>query len=244
MKRLYSIWVIFSIVVFFFVFFVPIMICVPIKKLHRLALWINWVWAWGFFKLSLIPVELEWRAKPDLNQQFILCANHFSYLDIPALGLFPRPFKFVGKSSLGKIPLFGTMYNRLHITVNRASYKSRAKSLRKARQEIDRGFSLGFFPEGGIKVQEYPNMASFKDGAFRLATENQIPIIPITMPHNYFALKDDEIFAIKRTKIKLIIHEAIWPKGYGEKNARILKEEVFEVLQSELDRFSGDVKVV
>lgn len=238
LRRLYSVWAIFSIAIFFFIFIIPMLICVPFRKMHWLALYINRVWAWGFFRLALLPVEIKWEFDFDPNQQYILCANHFSYLDIPALGLFPKPIKFVGKSQLGKIPVFGFMYNKIHIPVNRASFRSRAHSLAKAQKELDNGFSLGFFPEGGIKVTNYPTMAHFKDGAFRLATQNNIPIIPISFPDNYHILMDDELLNITRKNCRMIYHTPIWPSGSSDHDAKQLKDEVFRVIQSELDSYA------
>ena len=184
-------------------------------------------------KMAFIPVEKVFQFKVDPKQQYILCANHFSYLDIPILGLFPLPFKFVGKSSLARIPVFGYMYRTLHITVNRSSYKSRAQSLAKAKEAIEKGFNLGFFPEGGIRLEKYPNMVDFKDGAFKLAVEYQLPIIPVSLPDDYLILADDDILNIRRRKCRIVYHEPIWPNGRIDET-RQLKEEVFRVIQKEL----------
>ncbi len=181
-----------------------------------------------------MPLKVEWKFKLDKNQQYILCSNHFSYLDIPGLGLFPKPFKFVGKSQLGKIPLFGLMYNNLHITVNRSSYKSRAVSLRKARTAIQDGFNLGFFPEGGIRLKEFPNMVNFQDGAFRLAAENNLPVVPISLLDNYNILRDDEVFNMRRRICRVVYHEPIWAKDASEEEIKKLKTSVYRVIQDEL----------
>ena len=207
---------------------------VPFRPLHHVALKINCIWAWCFLKMALIPVQKEWRFELDRGKQYILCANHFSYLDIPILGLFPMAFKFVGKSSLARIPVFGYMYRTLHITVNRSSYRSRAKSLVKAREAVKAGFNLGFFPEGGIRLENYPNMASFKDGAFKLAIENNLPIIPVTMPDNYLILSDNDLLNIRRKKCRIIYHEPIWPTGKEDEDVKKLRHEVFRVIQTEL----------
>lgn len=239
LRRLYSIWAIFSVAVYFFVFIIPLLICVPFRKMHWVALAMNRMWAWGFFKLAFLPIKIDWRFKINPKQQYILCANHFSYLDIPALGLFPKALKFVGKSQLGKIPLFGFMYNRIHISVNRSSFRSRAKSLAKAQEELNHGFSLGFFPEGGIRLSEFPKMVPFKDGAFRLAVQNNIPIVPISFPDNYTILKDDALLDFHWKKCRIIYHEPIWPNGTSDDCIKQLRDEVFRVIQSELDTSSS-----
>ncbi len=235
LRKLYSCWVIAAMAIFFVLFILPLTLCALLPRLHQLALWMNHLWAVGFFRLAFIPIKATWQFKPRRHQQYILCANHFSYLDIPALGLFPRPFKFVGKSQLSKIPLFGIMYNRIHVTVNRGNYKSRASSLVKARNEMSKGYNMGFFPEGGIVLNEFPKLESFKDGAFRLAVETQTPIIPITFLDNYRILPDDEILRMRRLPCRIIYHEPVYPKSNSEDAAKQLKHEVFRVIQTTLD---------
>ena len=132
------------------------------------------------------------------------------------------------------------MYRALHITVNRSSYRSRAQSLVKAREAIADGFNLGFFPEGGICLEHYPNMVDFKDGAFKLAVENNLPIIPVTLPDNYRILPDDDLFNIRRKQCRIIYHEPIWPKGDTVEDAKQLKEEVFRVIQTELIKYKNE----
>lgn len=236
LRRLYSFWAIFSIAFFFFLLIVPLLLLVPIRPLHKVALKINCIWAWCFLKMAFIPVDKTWKFKPSKHQQYILCANHFSYLDIPILGLFPHPFKFVGKSSLARIPIFGYMYRTLHITVNRSSYRSRAKSLVLAREAAKNGFNLGLFPEGGIRLKQYPEMVDFKDGAFNLAVENNLPVIPVTMPDNYQILPDDDLLNIRRRTCRIIYHEPVWPAGDTAEDVKQLKQEVFRVIQSELNQ--------
>ncbi len=240
LRRLYSFWAVFSMVFFFLLLIVPLLIMVPFKALHKQALRINYLWAWCFLKMAFIPVKKEWRFDLDREQQYIICANHFSYLDIPILGLYPLPFKFVGKSSLAKIPVFGYMYHTLHITVNRSSYRSRARSLEKAREAIRDGFNLGFFPEGGIRLSKYPEMVEFKDGAFKVAAENNIPIVPITMPDNYKILPDDDLLNIRRKTCHIIFHEPIWPSGDTDDDVKKLRTEVFRVIQKELNNRKAD----
>lgn len=210
--------------------------CIPFQRAHIIALRINYIWGWGFFRLALLPVRTEWRFKPQRKQQYILCANHFSYIDIPALGLFPLPFKFVGKSQLSKIPLFGLMYNHIHITVNRASYKSRAESLEKARKALKSGFNLGFFPEGGIRLKHFPNMVPFQDGAFRLAAENEVPIIPVTFVDNFHILEDDQAMLIRRRKCRIVYHEPLKAANSSEEEIKKLKSSVYRVIQDELNK--------
>ena len=130
------------------------------------------------------------------------------------------------------------MYNKIHITVNRSSYKSRANSLTKAREELQKGYNMVFFPEGGIRLTEYPKMMNYQDGAFRLAIESGTPIIPITLLDNYHILADDELFDMRWGKCRIIYHQPIFPQGSSDEHLKQLKEEVFRVIQSTLDKES------
>jgi len=146
-------------------------------------------------------------------------------MDIPVLGLIPFDLVFIGKRSLAKVPLFGYMFRSLHIAVDRHSMKSRVESVFKARKALDEGASVAFFPEGGISSERPPTMSKFKDGAFKLALDKQIPIIPITLSYNHLILPDDGKFLLRYKPIKVIIHEPILVEGCGPKEVKELKKQ-------------------
>lgn len=216
--------------------FVPLLVILAQKKRwHHFALRMHQVWARCFFSLIFIRWEIIGKEKIQPNQQYIFCSNHFSYLDIPAF-LLLYGAKFIGKSSIGKIPLFGHFYKKIHVLVNRESARSRAESLHRTKKALDDGFCMTFFPEGGIKVtvDQIPNMMPFKDGAFRLAVENQVPIIPITMPYNYRILPDQSPFRFHKHVCTVIVHDPISPQSTDENEIARLREQVFHIIQEEL----------
>ncbi|MBA4058408.1 MAG: 1-acyl-sn-glycerol-3-phosphate acyltransferase, partial [Marivirga sp.] len=161
--------------------------------------------------------------------------NHFSYLDIPTLGLAPNNTVFVGKTGIENIPLFGYMYGKLHITVDRSKLKSRYASLKRSLEAIDEGKSLVIFPEGGIITAKDPVMAKFKDGAFRVAIEKQIAIVPVTIPYNWIILPPDQ-FLLQWHPLKVIFHEPLETTGLTLKDADMLKQRLFSVIDNELKR--------
>ncbi|NCT16386.1 MAG: 1-acyl-sn-glycerol-3-phosphate acyltransferase, partial [Flavobacteriales bacterium] len=85
----------------------------------------------------------------------------------------------VGKKELAKIPLFGFFYKRTCILVDRSSAKSRQAVFLRAQRRLKSGLSICIFPEGGVP-EEHILLDEFKDGAFRLAINHKIPIVPIT----------------------------------------------------------------
>jgi len=169
----------------------------------------------------------------DKRRQYIFCANHFSYLDIPTLGLNPVNAIFVGKNSIERVPLFGYMYGKLHITVDRASLRSRFNTMKQSLQAIDEGKSLMIFPEGGIIAQHPPQMSAFKEGAFRVAIEKQIPVVSVTIANNWIILPDPEN-RLRWGVVKVVFHEPIETQGMTIEDVDDLKQKVFQIISYEL----------
>ena len=137
--------------------------------------------AWNRFLnvFLLVPVKRVSMA-PLPPPPYVICANHGSYLDILhmySMGL--DFFLFMGKYELLKWPLLGMFFRRMNIAVNRGNRTEAVKALAHAARSIDKGICVALFPEGTIPVSA-PRMQRFKDGAFKLAIEKQVPIVPIT----------------------------------------------------------------
>ena len=234
LRRLYSVYSL-SIFALIFLLMLPVFaLLIYFNKRHSLVYVLHRVWARLFYAFSFIPIKRVYSKKLDFSKQYIYCSNHFSYLDIPAIGINRiRPI-FVGKSSLGNIPLFGYMYRNIHITLDRDKLKSRYNALEKCGQELDRGRNLVIFPEGGIMSKNPPKMARFKEGAFRLAIEKKIPIVPITIPYNWILLPEDGKLLLHRHKNMIIFHDPIETKNVEIKDIERLKSKVFDTISNEL----------
>ncbi len=193
-------------------------------------------WAKLMFIFVFLPYQAECRSKLDPKKTYIFCANHFSYLDIPTMGLNSINTIFVGKNSMEKLPLFGFMYRKLHITVDRKSMRSRGNSMIASMKAIDEGKSLVVYPEGGIISDHPPTMGPFKDGAFRAAIEKQIPLVPVTIPFNWIILADKHPIRLFRGKVKVIFHEPIETKGLTLADTKNLKETVYSTIATELQK--------
>jgi 1-acyl-sn-glycerol-3-phosphate acyltransferase len=241
MKRLHTIY---SSIVFLAVFAIifPLFLVLLARKTWKKGSYLlNNAWAWLFFNISSIPYKIQYNFEPDYKKQYIFVANHFSILDIPAMGLVVhQPFKFVGKSSFAKKPFFGFMYRRFHILVNRESLKDRYNSLIKSLKAIDEGYSLVIFPEGGIRSKTPPVLSAFKDGAFRAAIEKKIAIVPVTIGDNWRALPDDGEVLLRRIRNRIIIHSPIETEGFTLDQADMLRDRTFELIQKSLKDMHGD----
>jgi 1-acyl-sn-glycerol-3-phosphate acyltransferase len=220
------------------IFFFPLLVPIIFPKQYKWVGILNRAWAKLLFILVVLPYRVECRKPLDRKGQYIFCPNHFSYLDIPTMGLNPINTVFVGKNDMEKVPIFGFMYKKLHITVDRARLKSKYESIVKSRQAIDDGKSLVVYPEGGIFTEHPPEMVRFKRGAFRLAIEKQIPIVPVTIPYNWIILPPNE-FLLRQGNIKVIFHEPILTTGLTLEDADTLKQQVFKIIDDELKKYAN-----
>lgn len=219
-----------------FLFMFPLlMIPIVVPSRFELVGIINRWWAKLLFIFCFLPFRIDVRQKLDANRNYVFCPNHFSYLDIPTMGLNPHNTIFVGKNEMERIPLFGFMYRKLHITVDRSRLKSRFNTMLRSLEALDEGKSLVIYPEGGIVTRNPPEMAPFKDGAFRAAIEKQVPVVPVTIPNNWLLLPDDQ-FMINWGAIHVIFHEPIETKGYTVDQLDQLKNKVRSVIEAELER--------
>lgn len=217
----------------FLVIFPFILICIWVPGWKKFGRKINQYWAKIYFKLIFLPVKIEIQGKFEKNQPHIFLANHFSYLDVPMMGFVPGDVLFVGKASIRKAPLFGYYFKSLHIAVDRDRLKSRAETMRRAGEALSSGSGIVLFPEGGIYTKHPPKMIPFKNGAFRLAMEKQIPIIPVTLSFNHLILPDDSRLLLHRRSAKMVLHEALNPKDFETDEQ--LKEACFITIQNQLD---------
>jgi len=161
-------------------------------------------------------------------------ANHTSMMDIMMmLYAVKNPFVFVGKKELTKIPLFGFFYKRTCILVDRKSMHSRKEVFNQAQRRLNQGVSICIFPEGGVPDDETVVLDSFKDGAFRLAIEHQIPIVPLVFYDNKKRFSYT-FFSGSPGRMRAKILPFFSPKGYTQENKAKLKQEVREAILTEL----------
>ena len=73
-------------------------------------------------------MKISYEEGVDLKKQYVIIANHFSYIDIPALAALNMPFKFIGKMQVNNIPVLGYIFKNLHIMVDRDSKESRKQT--------------------------------------------------------------------------------------------------------------------
>ena len=193
---------------------------------------------WSFVQLRLygLPLHISHTVPLSKKTPYIYTPNHSSYIDIPLLlNTVPGYLNFVGKSSLAKVPLWGPIYQKLYISVDRKSAISRAKSYIQSGRTLDQGRSVVIFPEGTISENAGYDMLPFKDGPFKLAIQKQVPIVPVSMPYNHVFLPDvDGKFIVKWHPLKITFFEPISTAGLTLADLENLKNQVFSIIQADL----------
>lgn len=235
MKLVYTIWCAVWFVGLYLLLFPIQFVFLQRDDWKPMAHTINRIWGTLFFWVIGMPVRVEHLFRPDPKQTYVFCANHFSYLDIAAMGVIVKNYyAFVGKSEVKHIPLLGYMFAKLHVQVDRNQPNSRAYSLAKSIRTLASGQSIMIFPEGGIHAPEPPQMVVFKDGAFTMAIQQQVPVVPVTLLTNYQILPDRSPIRFHWHPLRAVIHSPIATTGMTQDDVKRLKEETYQVINTEL----------
>lgn len=194
-------------------------------------------WSWMFRVLCFYRVKKIKDSKLP-EGPYLIVANHSSYLDIFLLYSYmnKEAFLFLGKSEILKYPLFKTFFKKFNIPVFRDNRTKAARSLIQAIREVKNGWSIAIFPEGGIPDNDNPRMIEFKQGAFQLAKNLKIPIVPITYTNNHKLFSDpSNILGSARPGVS---HVHIHPFISGEEIEGLTQQELsdkcFDIINAPL----------
>ncbi len=221
----------------------------PLEFLVLLLLWLagtpfdpdrRWVHAvlarWTFFYMWWIPswdIRVLHRERLPKGPAVLVC-NHQSMADIVAvLGLF-RPFKFVSKASLFRLPVVGwAMSFARYVPVERGHPRSMAMMLETCRAWLRRGMPVLVFPEGTYSTA--PQMLPFKRGAFVLAVEEGVPVVPVAIQGTRELTPGDRPLFAARARVRVEVLAPIPPSRFvGDPEA--LSREVRHALERALAR--------
>ncbi|MBA4851954.1 1-acyl-sn-glycerol-3-phosphate acyltransferase [Emticicia sp. BO119] len=233
---LYTAWCLFWFLLIFFLLFPIVFISLQKEEWKIMVHYCNRIWGRIFFFMAGMPVKITYESKLDSKRAYVFCANHFSYLDIALMGaIIKNYFAFLGKSSVKNVPLFGYMFAKAHIQVDRSDKGSRTKALTRSIKALKSGRSIMIFPEGGIHTTDFPQMVQpFKDGAFSMAIENQVPIVPISLLDNYKVMPN---VLMRWHPIRVIFHTPIETKGKTKSDIETIKKQVYDIIQPTLNKY-------
>ncbi len=207
---------------FFLIFALSLVLLYPffywhlvVKNNHQSAFNLKKLWAYFLFYGSFNRIQISGKEHLSKGDSHIICPNHSSYFDIIAAYIaFDTPFVFMGKAELLKWPLFRIFFKYMDIAVNRSSPTGAARAMIKSKQALEKGYSLILFPEGTISKQR-PTLSHFKPGAFKLATEINKPVIPVTFNGNWKVINVQSLGALSLPrKIRVDIHPPIHSNAF------------------------------
>lgn len=197
------------------------------------------IWADAWFFLIGIYHRNIYESPHDKTRPYIFVANHISYLDAPVIVKTVRqPVRILGKVEMTYIPLFGFIYKRAIITVDRGNAGNKAKSVRTLKSVVKKKISIFMFPEGTFN--ETGNaLKSFYDGAFRIAIETQTPIKPILFLDAYNRMHYSSIFSLAPGISRSVFLQEIPVEGLTLKDVPALKRRVFDHMEKALKRYKA-----
>lgn len=207
--------------------------------------WLGSAHFWGYYpgkiwsiimcKVLFLPVRVKGRENINKKTSYVFVANHQGSFDIFLVyGYIGRNFKWMMKKSLRKMPLVGKACEEArHIFVDKSGPKKIQETYNKAREILKEGTSLVVFPEGARTFTGH--MGVFKRGAFQLADELQLPVVPVTINGPFDVLpRTKGFFFINYHPLEMTIHQPIMPKGKGPENVKAVTEEAYQVVMSAL----------
>ena len=232
---LYRIWFYILVALPIIVMFPILLISISREKWYPFFFKLARIWA----KFILIGMGFNYKIikdeVPNPKKSYMFIANHTSMTDIMLMLVSVKnPFVFVGKKELAKIPLFGFFYKRTCILVDRSSAKSRQAVFLRAQRRLKQGLSICIFPEGGVP-EEHIVLDEFKDGAFRLAINHQIPIVPLTFYDNKKRFSYT-FFSGGPGAMRTKIHQFLKTENLKVADTKALNKKAREIILTELSK--------
>ena len=193
------------------------------------------LWARIVLWLLLIPVKVEGRRRLEPRQSYVFVANHQGAFDIFLVyGYLNRNFKWMMKHQLRSIPLIGWACAKArHIFVDKRGPKKIKATYDAARQTLQGGTSVAVFPEGARTFTGH--MGLFKRGAFALADELQLPVVPLTINGSFDILpRQKGVTFVNWHRLRLTIHKPVYPVGQGADNVTATMDRSYDAIMSSL----------
>ena len=229
--RLYAVWALFWFIVTMLLVLVPISIAgfwkEPKRSVishHTFAVWMD-----VFFFLIGIRRIIKGKEHFTPGANYVIICNHNSFMDVPLTsGSIPGTNKTIAKVEMAKIPLFGIIYKRGSVLVNRKSEQSRKESYTKMKEVLKMGLHMCIYPEGTRNKTTEP-LQPFHDGAFRLAVDNGTPIMPTLLFYTAIVLPRNKGFYAWPHRVEMHFLPPVEP---GQKTAQQLKQELYELMKN------------
>ena len=194
-------------------------------------------WAQFIIRILLLPVKVEGRENLVKGQSYVFVANHQGAFDIFLIyGFLSRNFKWMMKRQLRQMPFVGKACESAHhIFVDKRGASKIRETYDRARQTLQGGMSLVVFPEGARSFTGH--MGVFKRGAFMLADDIELPVVPLTINGSFDIMpRTRDMKWVVWHPLHLTIHKPILPIGKGTDNIKYLEQESYKVVMGGLEK--------
>ncbi|MEE0952261.1 MAG: lysophospholipid acyltransferase family protein [Paludibacteraceae bacterium] len=183
------------------------MIFVPFRNaefVHK----VQQFWSRSFYRLMFLPVTVEGLEHIQPGQSYVFVSNHQSMFDVWLIyGWLPVIFKWLMKAELRKVPFVGIACKAAgHIFVDRKNPKAAMESMENIKKQLKDGVCTVIFPEG-TRTKD-GQVGRFKRGAFQIALDLKLPIIPISLSGCYDVLPKGKPFVYRRP-VRMYVGEPI-----------------------------------
>lgn len=199
----------------------------PEPKRTKAFIQLSRIWMAVWLPLAGIRLVIKGREKFAKGENYVVVCNHNSFMDVPVTSPgIPGGNKTIAKIEMAKIPLFGLIYKRGSVLVDRKSEESRLKSYTYMKRVLEMGLHMCIYPEGTRNKTSNP-LKEFKDGAFRLAIETGKPVIPAVLFNTRKVLPQHKTFYFWPTRIEMHFLDPVETKHLQMTDVKQLKESIF-----------------
>lgn len=215
-----------SLMAFWFAVAIPWLIITPFDRKRNFSHWYAYTWACHY--LALAPfwrVSIEGLEKIEDGKAYVMTPNHQSAADIMVLFKLRKQFRWVSKHSVFYVPFLGWMMAMAgYVGIKRGDSKSRVNMMERCKAILRQGTPIMIFPEGTRSTT--PNMRTFKRGAFSLACDVGVPVLPIVLDGTLEALpKNSWIFQhTKPLEIRIRVLDPISPADFDGDAGKLMAE--------------------
>lgn len=205
----------------------------PVFPDSKLSYYPAQFWGRAICKICFVKVRISGLDKLNPAQSYVIVSNHQSFFDVFVMyGWLPMIFRWMMKIELYKIPLVGQACAAAgHIFIDRKNPLSARRSIEIAEKQLQNGISVVIFPEGTRTMTG--QMGKFKRGAFFLATDLKLPVVPVTLKGSFERLRKNS-FCVNPGTIEMFIHDPIDVSQYLPDQNQQLIQNTREIINSKL----------
>jgi 1-acyl-sn-glycerol-3-phosphate acyltransferase len=193
------------------------------------------------FLIPIWTIRIEGRDKAVKGTTYVIISNHQSILDILLINCLRYKFKWISKVENIKVPVIGWYLKMAdYIIVNRGNEESKIEMLEKSYRSLKRGTSIMMFPEGTRSPDN--EIGFFKRGAFQLAMQANVPILPVLIDGTGDILPKHGLIFSSGYRIRIRVLDPVYPEDFDTDNPDTLALRLGLFMKSNLDNLREENK--